>query len=79
MKAVAVDYDTFVHKKGYKLRWESKFSIPARGNGFDEKLAAMAQAASRYFGQDVRSLVRERIPEGTVEVGTPRVVETPAK
>lgn len=76
---IAIDYDTLVHKKAYKLMWESRFSIPARGKGFDERLPSMAQAASRYFGEDLRRLVHDRVPDGRVEVGTPTVVEQPTK
>ena len=44
------------HKKGL---WRTVVSIAARGNRFDEKLAAMLADASRYFGRDTGRLVRQ--------------------
>jgi hypothetical protein len=44
------------HKKGL---WRTVASIDARDNRFDERLAAMVDKASHYFGQDSGRLVRE--------------------
>jgi hypothetical protein len=75
----AFDYHTLVVERHWKLMWEARFSIPAHGQAFNEKLAAMTTRASRYFGEDVKHLVREAAGEGKVEVGTPKVIEMPAK
>jgi hypothetical protein len=72
----AYDYTWLVTKKNWKLMWEARFSIPAQGNAFNERLAAMAESASQYFGQDVRHLIRETVREGRVTVGAPTVIET---
>jgi len=44
------------HKKGL---WRTVASIDARDNRFDERLAAMVDKASHYFGQDTGRLVRD--------------------
>jgi len=44
------------HKKGL---WRTVASIDARGNRFDERLMAMVERASRYFGRDSGHLVRQ--------------------
>jgi hypothetical protein len=72
---VAVDYPALRQKKGYQLRWDARFSVPAQGHAFDDELPKMAQAASRYFGDNLDKLIRRPVPEGTVEIGTPKVIE----
>ena len=44
------------HKKGL---WRTVASIDARGNRFDERLMAMVERASRYFGRDSGRLIRQ--------------------
>ena len=44
------------HKKGL---WRTVTSIDARSNRFDERLVAMVEKASRYFGKDSGHLVRD--------------------
>jgi len=77
---MAYDFQLMWKEKKPKLLWETRFSIRERGNAFDQQLAAMAQYASQYFGQNSRGLIREPLREGEVKVGTPTVVEdTPVK
>jgi hypothetical protein len=44
------------HKKGL---WRTVASIDARGNRFDERLTAMIERASKYFGRDSGRLIRQ--------------------
>ncbi len=79
---MAYDYQLLWKKKKHRLLWETRFSINERHNAFDKALPAMAQYASRYFGQGSRGLLRVRVPEGRVEVGEPKSlgeVEPPQK
>lgn len=71
----AYDFRALREKK-MKLLWEARFSVYEQGNRFDEQLPAMAQAASRYFGQDTDGLVRGNLPEVKIDLGPATVVET---
>jgi hypothetical protein len=75
----AYNYHTLVVERHWKLIWEARFSIPAQGHAFDQQLAAMTTCASRYFGEDVKHLIREGVREGKVEVGPPTVIEMLAR
>jgi hypothetical protein len=66
---MAYDFQLLRKEKKHKLVWETRFSIRQRGNDFDQQLAAMAQYASRYFGQDTHGLVRKPLPETHVDLG----------
>jgi len=57
---VLLAYDfQLMAQKTHKLLWETRFSIRQRGNNFDQQLAAMAEFASRYFGEESHGLVRK--------------------
>jgi len=66
---MAYDFQLLWKEKKHKLLWQTRFSISERRNGFDRALPVMAEYASKYFGQDSKGLVRERVPEGHVDVG----------
>jgi hypothetical protein len=66
---MAYDAQLFAREKKHKLLWEMRFSISEAHNFFDKALPAMAQFASRYFGQDSHGLLRTQVPAGTVKVG----------
>jgi hypothetical protein len=66
---MAYDFPLLLKEKKHKLVWETRFSIRQRGNDFDQQLAAMAQYASRYFGQDSHGIVRKPLPETSVKLG----------
>jgi hypothetical protein len=66
---MAYDFQLMWKQKKHKLLWETRFSIRQRHNNFDKDLAAMAKAASQYFGQNTHGLVRRDVPLGNVEVG----------
>jgi hypothetical protein len=69
----AYDFQLLWKQKTPRLLWETRYSITEHGNRFDEQLAAMTRTAAPYFGQD-HHLVRRRLPNTSVEVGTPVVV-----
>jgi hypothetical protein len=66
---MAYDFQLLWKQRKHKLLWETRFSISERRNAFDKALPVMAQYASRYFGQDSGGLMRERVPEGQVDIG----------
>lgn len=70
-------YDFQVAWKDKQLRplWITRVSLRAQGNRFDRVVENMVRAASDYFGADSKTLIRNRVREGTVEVGQPRVIE----
>ena len=72
---MAYDFQLLWKQKKAKLLWETRFSIRQQHNNFDEQLAAMADYASRYFGQDTQGLVRRPLPEGKVTLGVPKVLD----
>jgi len=73
----AYDFQRALHHKQFKELWETRFSVPQFGNRFDEQLPVMAKFASQYFGKDSGRLIRRALPNVRVDVGTPRVVESP--
>ncbi|MFA5056795.1 MAG: hypothetical protein WC485_01665 [Opitutaceae bacterium] len=70
----AFDFQRAWKQKQLKLLWITRMSIRAQGNRFDQDVAAMIWNASRYFGRDSDGLVRQRVPEGKVEIGEPKVI-----
>jgi hypothetical protein len=76
---LAYDYRVLSQQKKAKLLWQARFSITERQNRFNEKLAAMAAGASRYFGQDTSGLRYDPVPEGSVKIGEIRPLETVAE
>jgi hypothetical protein len=72
---MAYDFRLLWKEKKHKLLWETRFSISERRNQFDRALPVMARYASQYFGQDSNGLQRTRVPEGSVEVRAPSLIE----
>jgi hypothetical protein len=68
---MAYDFQMLRKRNKRKMLWQTRFSIEDLHNHFDKALPAMAQYASRYFGQDSHGLLRKHVPEGQVEVGEP--------
>jgi hypothetical protein len=66
---MAYDFQMLWVQKKHKLLWETRFSVRQRHNQFDKDLPAMAQYASKYFGQDSGGLIRGAVPFGHVEIG----------
>jgi hypothetical protein len=71
---MAYDFQLMWKQKKHKLLWETRFSIRQHRNDFDEQLAAMADYASRYFGQDTQGVIRTPLREGKVTLGEPKVL-----
>jgi hypothetical protein len=71
---LAYDFPTLWKHKQRKLLWETRFSLPERRNDFSKALTAMAENASRYFGQDSHGLIRKRLPDTLVTIGEPQVL-----
>jgi hypothetical protein len=71
---MAYDFQILLQKKQRKLLWETRFSIPQHRNDFSKQLAAMAQSASRYFGQNSQGLVRQSLREGHVNLGELKIL-----
>ncbi len=65
----AYDFDQLVNHQKKVLRWQTRVSVRAPGNRFDDSFAAMLKGASKYFGQDSGRLVRGEESKGTVELG----------
>lgn len=66
---MAYDFQLLWKKRQHKLLWETRFSINERHNHFDAALPAMAAAASKYFGENTKGLVRKEVREGQVNIG----------
>ncbi|HEY4247330.1 MAG TPA: hypothetical protein VGM64_10770 [Lacunisphaera sp.] len=71
----AYDFQLLRTQKKHKLVWEARYSIDEGGNDFSEKLAAMTQAAARYFGQSSNGLQRRSLPETNVRFGEFKVLD----
>jgi len=69
---MAYDFPMAWKEKKHKLLWVTRISVRQTRNDFGKVLPAMAQYASRYFGQDSHGLLRKPLPEGHVEVGVPK-------
>lgn len=65
----AYDFDQLVNHQKKVLRWQTRVSVRAPGNRFDDSFAAMLKGASKYFGQDSGRLMRGEESKGTVELG----------
>ena len=72
---MAYDFQLLWKERKHKVLWETRFSIGERRNSFDKALPAMARFASQYFGQDSNGLLRTRVPEGSVQVKDPTLIE----
>lgn len=73
---MAYDFPLLWKEKKHKLVWETRFSIRERHSDFSKQLAAMAESASRYFGQDSHGIVRKPAPVANVEAGEIKVIGT---
>jgi hypothetical protein len=56
----------------HELLWETRFSIPERGNDFEKAFPLMASIAGKYFGQDSHGLVHHNLANTQVDVGEPK-------
>lgn len=65
----AFDFRELTKANKRKLLWQTRVSVRAPGNRFDDSFAAMLKGASRYFGQDSGRLIRGEESKGVVELG----------
>jgi hypothetical protein len=73
---LAYDYQLARRLKQHKLLWETRFSIPERGNDFEKAFPLMTSIASKYFGRDTQGLIHHNLGEGHVDIGEPRSLGT---
>ena len=77
---MAYDFQLLAKEKKHKLLWETRFSIREHGNAFDRQLGAMAQSASRFFGQDTHGLLRKPLPTERIRMEEMKILgEVPDK
>jgi hypothetical protein len=74
---MAYDFQLLRRQNKHRMLWQTRFSINEAQNHFDRALPAMAQYASRYFGQDSHGLLRTHVPDGQVKVGEPKTIGDP--
>lgn len=65
----AYDFPALLNKKKQKLLWQTRVSVRAPGNAFNETYLAMLKSASIHFGQNSGRLVRGEEGRGQVELG----------
>ncbi len=71
----AYDFQVAWRDKQLRPLWITRVSVRAHGSRFDRVVEDMVRAASDYFGADSKTLIRNRVREGTVKVGAPRVIQ----
>lgn len=79
--ASAYDFEAMQQNRRVLL-WRTKMTVDAQGVSMQETLAPLIASASPFFGRETTGfeIVSKRISrEGRVEIGTPTVVEEPAK
>jgi hypothetical protein len=64
----AYEFEALTKQRQKKLLWQTRVSVRAPGNRFDDSVAAMLKGAAKYFGQDSGRLVRGEESKGTVEL-----------
>jgi len=73
---MAYDFQMMWKQKKHKLLWETRVSICQQHHEFDKELLAMAQHASPFFGRDSHGLVRREVPQGRVDIGDIKLVDS---
>lgn len=78
--ASAYDYASVAAKRRVLL-WRTRMTVAADGVSQEQTLPTLVASAAPFFGRDMPEaeiLSKRALREGTVEVGTPTVVESPA-
>jgi hypothetical protein len=73
---LAYDLQAYLRDKQEKLLWQTRFSLNEHRSRFDVQLKTMALVASAYFGQDSFGLRHGNVPEGHVEIGAIKSLDT---
>ncbi|HEY4247869.1 MAG TPA: hypothetical protein VGM64_13530 [Lacunisphaera sp.] len=71
---MAYDFQLLLQHKQKKLLWETRFSIRQRRNDFSRELAAMAESASRYFGQNSEGLRHRSMRDEHINMGELKII-----
>jgi hypothetical protein len=71
---MAYDFQLLLRHKQRKLLWETRFSIRQRRNDFSKELAAMAESASRFFGQNSDGLRHKNMRDTHVDLGEFKII-----
>lgn len=71
---MAYDFQLLLQHKQKKLLWETRFSIRQRRNDFSKELAAMAEAASRLFGQNSDGLRHTAMHDEHINMGELKII-----
>ena len=64
----AYDFREVTQHNKQKLLWVTRVSVTARGNAFDESVAAMVKTSAKYFGQSTGKLIRGEELRGRVKM-----------
>jgi len=64
----AYDFRELTQHNRQKLLWVTRVSVTARGNSFDESVAAMMKSSAKYFGQATGKMIRGEELRGRVEM-----------
>lgn len=64
----AYDFREVTDHNRQKLLWVTRVSVTARGNTFDESVAAMMRSSAKYFGQATGKMIRGEELRGRVEM-----------
>ncbi len=71
---MAYDFQALWQHKQKKLLWETRFSIRQRRNDFGMELAAMAESASRLFGQNSDGLRHAKMHDEHIAMGDLKII-----
>jgi hypothetical protein len=71
---MAYDFQLLLQHKQRKLLWETRFSIRQRRNDFSQQLAAMAETASRFFGQNSEGLRHKTMRDAHIDLGELKII-----
>jgi len=65
----AYDFPELIKNQRKKLLWQTRASVRAPGNRFDDSMAAIMKSAAKYFGEDSGRLVRGEEQKRQAEMG----------
>jgi len=71
---MAYDFQALWQHKQKKLLWETRFSIRQRRNDFSRELAAMAESASRLFGQNSVGVRHNTMHDEHIAMGEMKII-----
>ena len=75
---MAYDCQKLLNEKELRLQWSTRFSVRSPGTNFEEAHFALGRAAAPFFGKNLDTLERAKVPFGRdveVDIGELEVVE----